>query len=223
MGTGNSTFGIGGTPGWQAPEMFKNNNRHGLAADMWSMGIMAVQLLLGRSQSEMMAKVESMISVDPSFKTLDFKGIFNEIYVTRRISTSDGPREDFIRRCLMCDPKKRMTVDEALQHPYISEPTAYRKEFERREQEIREGWTCRPHQTDLIQSLPDVLAPLPDKEVKIRPKRSIILRKNAQKKEIETAKSKYFTKVTKSVGVKVKRVRSDETVQEEIPTKRRKQ
>lgn len=196
-----------GTPGWQAPELFKKSRRHGLAVDMWSMGIMAVQLLVGNYQLCTMAEIEATLPVTPDIKTLNFESIFNEIHGVRQESVSYGsPREDFIRRCLECDPKKRITVIEALQHPYLNEPASLRQQFDKSAQETTAGWTRRAGQAG-IQSLPEVLAPpsssTTGKKDKPKPKKNVALMK-----ETETSTSPYF-KVTKSAGVN-KRTRPDE-------------
>lgn len=185
---------------------------------------MAVHLLLGRAESEMMAKMEDSLHANPDLNTLDFKSIFYEIYHVRHECASDGPREDFIRRCLECDATKRMTVTEALAHPYINEPASVRHLFELREKQTTENWTGRPVHTDLIQSLPDVLTPtsvsIKDKREKTKLKHLIVGKPGTWKNENETAKSPYFGKVTKQV--ETKRARSDEST-EESRTKRRKE
>lgn len=217
--------GAAGTPGWQAPELVNPDRYHGLPVDMWSMGVMAVQLLLGNAASKTMADLEETLPMKPNLKTLDFKSIFNEIYQARHESASNGnPREDFIRRCLECDPTKRMTVKEALKHAYINEPAADRKRFEQATKQTTARWTRRAAQVE-IQRLPEVLAPPSSAPVKaftkkIKLKINMAGEKGAIKQDNGTTKSPYF-KVTKAI--RAKRRRSDECDEEiDNVTKKRK-
>lgn len=204
--------GSAGTPGWQAPELLDPTKSNGLPVDMWSMGIMAVQLLLGNAASKMMLNLEETLPINPNIKTLDYESIFNEIYEVRHESASKrSPREDFIRRCLECDPNKRMTVDEALKHPYINEPAADRQRFEKSAEQTTASWKRREGQVE-IQSLPEVLAPPSSAPIKpsmkkIKLKINLVGKKSALKNDQEVTRSPYF-KVTKAIDVK--RPRSDE-------------
>ncbi|KAJ4418162.1 hypothetical protein N0V82_005737 [Gnomoniopsis sp. IMI 355080] len=232
MPKGGSLKSGAGTPGWQAPELFHEGRAHGLAVDMWSMGMVAVQLLIGRCQSRTMNKIEDTLPAEPDIKTLDFKSVFDEIYEIRHELISDGsPREDFIHRCLECDPDKRLTVNEALEHPYINEPAGVRQRFERSAQQTTAGWTSRIARAE-IQVLPDVLRPPPSfangiKE-QIEPKMFIHEKKGALEEDIEYLKSPHF-KFTKALDTKsaqfdkdeervescTKRARSDEAEEKE--------
>lgn len=205
-----------GTPGWQAPELLNKAKSNGLPVDMWSMGIMAVQLLLGNAASKTMVNLEKTLPINPDITTLDYKSIFNEIHEVRYESASKGsPREDFIRRCLECDPDKRMTVNEALRHPYINEPAADRQRFDKSAKQTTASWKRRVGQVE-FHRLPEVLAPPSSAPVKA-PTKSIKLkinltgRKSVLKNDKEATKSPYF-KVTKAIDVK--RPRSDEHEEE---------
>lgn len=216
-------YSSAGTPGWQAPELFNKGRGHGLAVDIWSMGIMTVQLLIGSCHSRLMNQIEEALPSKPDIKTLDFKGIFDEIYEIRHDCASDGsPREDFIRRCLECDPKKRMTVNEALKHPYINEPAGVRQRFEKSAQETAAGWTSRAAEAE-VRELPDVLRPPPTTsngiKEKIQPKISGVGKKGTLSRDIENLKSPYF-RVTKLP--ETKRARSEELKEEESREKRMK-
>lgn len=189
------------------------------------MGVMAVQLLLGNATSKTMTDLEETLPINPDLKTLNFKSIFNEIYQVRHESISNGsPREDFIRRCLECDPNKRMTAHEALKHPYVTEPAADRKRFEEVAKQTTARWTRRVARVE-IQRLPEVLAPpfsapveAPTKKIKL--KINMVGRKGALKNDNGSTKSPYF-KVTKAI--EVKRPRSDQFEEEhDNVTKKRK-
>ncbi|KAG9343641.1 hypothetical protein JZ751_013811, partial [Albula glossodonta] len=81
----------------------------GLEADMWSIGVITYILLsgaspfLGESKQETLANI-SAVSYD-----------FDEEY----FSNTSELAKDFIRRLLVKDPKKRMTITDSLQHPWI--------------------------------------------------------------------------------------------------------
>ena len=97
-----------GTEGYAAPEIMKNIP-YDASVDLWSLGVIVYILLSAikpfdaDSQSELF---ELIITADYEFFSPEFDGI------------SDIAK-DFISKLLQADPKNRMTVDQALQHPWI--------------------------------------------------------------------------------------------------------
>ncbi|KAJ8371983.1 hypothetical protein AAFF_G00298050 [Aldrovandia affinis] len=108
ISAGNEFKNIFGTPEFVAPEIV-NYEPLGLEADMWSIGVITYILLsgaspfLGETKQETLANI-SAVSYD-----------FDEEYFS---STSELAK-DFIRRLLVKDPRKRMTIYDSLHHPWI--------------------------------------------------------------------------------------------------------
>uniref|UniRef100_A0A8C4XIQ3 Death associated protein kinase 3 n=1 Tax=Erpetoichthys calabaricus TaxID=27687 RepID=A0A8C4XIQ3_ERPCA len=99
---------IFGTPEFVAPEIV-NYEPLGLEADMWSIGVITYILLSGASPFLGETKQETLTNI--SAVNYDF----DEEY----FSNTSELAKDFIRRLLVKDPKKRMTIEGSLQHPWI--------------------------------------------------------------------------------------------------------
>uniref|UniRef100_A0A8D0E108 Death-associated protein kinase 1 n=1 Tax=Salvator merianae TaxID=96440 RepID=A0A8D0E108_SALMN len=99
---------IFGTPEFVAPEIV-NYEPLGLEADMWSIGVITYILLSGASPFLGETKQETLANV--SAVNYDFEEEF--------FSNTSALAKDFIRRLLIKDPKKRMTIQDSLQHPWI--------------------------------------------------------------------------------------------------------
>ncbi|XP_058231580.1 death-associated protein kinase 1 isoform X2 [Hemibagrus wyckioides] len=99
---------IFGTPEFVAPEVV-NYEPLGLEADMWSVGVITYILLSGASPFLGENKQETLANVS----AVDYE--FDEEY----FSNTSSLAKDFIARLLIKDPKKRMTIQDSLQHPWI--------------------------------------------------------------------------------------------------------
>lgn len=96
-----------GTPYYIAPEVLRR--KYGKSCDLWSVGVIAYILLSGYPPFNGSDNEEIHQSIQKgqfSFPSREWKG------------TSRDAR-DFIRRLLVTDPSKRMTADQALNHPWI--------------------------------------------------------------------------------------------------------
>jgi serine/threonine protein kinase len=99
---------IVGTPYYIAPDVLKK--RYDKSCDLWSVGVIAYILLCGY----------------PPFNGADNKEVYKSVRTGRlRFPSSDwssidGRAKDFIRQLLQRDPRKRMTAEEALEHPWLS-------------------------------------------------------------------------------------------------------
>lgn len=96
-----------GTPYYIAPEVLRR--KYDSSCDLWSVGVIAYILLCGYPPFNGKNNNETHASVlrgRYSFPSREWKG------------TSQGAR-DFIRRLLQKDPSKRVTVEQALNHPWI--------------------------------------------------------------------------------------------------------
>uniref|UniRef100_A0A8C2BES2 non-specific serine/threonine protein kinase n=1 Tax=Cyprinus carpio TaxID=7962 RepID=A0A8C2BES2_CYPCA len=105
---GNDFKNIFGTPEFVAPEVV-NYEPLGLEADMWSIGVITYILLSGASPFLGENKQETLANVS----AVDYE--FDEEY----FSNTSALAKDFIARLLLKDPKKRMTILDSLQHPWI--------------------------------------------------------------------------------------------------------
>ncbi|XP_074851244.1 death-associated protein kinase 1 isoform X2 [Carettochelys insculpta] len=105
---GNEFKNIFGTPEFVAPEIV-NYEPLGLEADMWSIGVITYILLSGASPFLGETKQETLANV--SAVNYEFEEEF--------FSNTSALAKDFIRRLLVKDPKKRMTILDSLQHPWI--------------------------------------------------------------------------------------------------------
>uniref|UniRef100_A0A4W4E428 non-specific serine/threonine protein kinase n=1 Tax=Electrophorus electricus TaxID=8005 RepID=A0A4W4E428_ELEEL len=106
---------IFGTPEFVAPEVV-NYEPLGLEADMWLSG---ASPFLGENKQETLANVSAV----------DYE--FDEEY----FSNTSALAKDFIIRLLVKDPKKRMTIQESLQHPWIK-PKDTQQELSRKESAV---------------------------------------------------------------------------------------
>ncbi|NWV03248.1 DAPK1 kinase, partial [Ptilonorhynchus violaceus] len=105
---GNEFKNIFGTPEFVAPEIV-NYEPLGLEADMWSIGVITYILLSGASPFLGETKQETLANV--SAVNYEFEEEF--------FSNTSSLAKDFIRRLLVKDPKKRMTIQDSLLHPWI--------------------------------------------------------------------------------------------------------
>lgn len=109
-----------GTLDFAAPEMLFRYPRisgSGLfACDMWAIGILTYLLTTGH------VPFRDLYSKDDRTKanTIRRKILAGDYEFTNPIRSH--ALEDFISKLLVLDPKLRMTVEEALQHPWIAEP-----------------------------------------------------------------------------------------------------
>jgi serine/threonine-protein kinase HSL1, negative regulator of Swe1 kinase len=98
-----------GSPHYAAPEVIRTKSYDGSKADIWSCGVILFVMLCGH----------------PPF---NFSGDDNDLKeLFRTIVTADyimpdylgGEAADLIRRILVPDPKKRITIEEIWRHPFL--------------------------------------------------------------------------------------------------------
>jgi calcium/calmodulin-dependent protein kinase I len=99
-----------GTPDYAAPEVLTGESSYEKSVDLWSVGVITYVLLCGfppffaKTQP---ALFEKIIKAEYSFPDPEWT------YVSETA-------KDFIRKLLVLDPKKRLTAEEALEHPFLS-------------------------------------------------------------------------------------------------------
>ena len=97
-----------GTLGYVAPEVLMQRP-YGKAIDLWSVGVVTYLMLRGRlpfDSKEKKALIEKTIEA-----RLDLEGTYWSKYTEYAL--------DFLRRVLAKDPVQRLTVEQALMHPWI--------------------------------------------------------------------------------------------------------
>lgn len=94
-----------GTPCYVAPEVMTGHGYNGFLADVWSCGIVLYVMLAGRLPFE-----------DSNADTLNAKIGRGEFQMVR--NTSEAVK-DLIARMLTVDPKKRITLEDIIAHPWF--------------------------------------------------------------------------------------------------------
>lgn len=103
----NNRKSVVGTPYWMAPEIVRGND-YGVAVDIWSLGIMAIE----------MADGEPPLIDEPPLRAL-------LLIVTKDPPTVKDPSAwskdfiDFVDLCLQADSSKRGTAEQLLKHPFL--------------------------------------------------------------------------------------------------------
>ncbi|KAJ3023050.1 calcium calmodulin-dependent protein kinase type 1G [Thoreauomyces humboldtii] len=98
-----------GTPGYVAPEVLKRKG-YGKEVDLWSLGVITYILLCGYPPFYDQNNIELFKLIMAGNYKFD-KPWWNPISETAK---------DFIRKCLLVDPKDRQTAAEAIKHPFIT-------------------------------------------------------------------------------------------------------
>ncbi|XP_026329821.1 serine/threonine-protein kinase 17A isoform X2 [Hyposmocoma kahamanoa] len=101
-----------GTRDYVAPEILSYEPLS-LAADIWSVGVLAYVLLSGYSPFAGNTKQETYLNIAQcqlSFPKNMFRGVTQQAI-------------DFIKETLVVDPKGRLTVEECLEHPWLKDVT----------------------------------------------------------------------------------------------------
>lgn len=103
-----------GTPVYMAPEIYQRE--YHVEADMWSIGVMLYQLFSRRFpfwENVETCKASKLEDVALAVSEADIS------YKYGPWLTMSKEGRDFIDRCLQRDVSDRLTIDEALKHPWI--------------------------------------------------------------------------------------------------------
>ncbi|KAF3440715.1 hypothetical protein FNV43_RR19001 [Rhamnella rubrinervis] len=121
---------------YRAPELLLCCDNYGTSIDVWSVGCILLKFLVeGQSSgTECLDQLKRIINVLGSQNETDLEFIDNPkarryikslpysrgVHLSRLYPGADPLAIDLLQRMLVFDPTKRITVTEALQHPYIS-------------------------------------------------------------------------------------------------------
>ncbi|XP_053873240.1 mitogen-activated protein kinase 15 isoform X6 [Malaclemys terrapin pileata] len=122
---------------YRAPEILLSSHSYTKGVDMWSIGCILGEMLLGKPLfpgTSTVNQIEQILSVIPAPSQEDILAIhsdyrasvINRISSRRRVTIeeilppSTPPHAlDLLKRLLVFNPDKRLTAEEALQHPYV--------------------------------------------------------------------------------------------------------
>lgn len=123
---------------YRAPEIVLGSTKYSKAVDMWSVGCILGELLLGKALfpgKSTMNQIELIMGLlgRPSREELDNINAATDIDILEvmQIKKKYGFSQlfkyaskealDFLRKTLVFDPEKRMTAEEALRHPFVKD------------------------------------------------------------------------------------------------------
>lgn len=123
---------------YRAPEILFGSHNYTKGVDMWSVGWILAELMLGKpmfpgvstlNQIERVLKITGMPSQEDIDAMLSphWAKIFATIPPTKKVSldsifpTADEDSIDLMKNLLKFNPNERLTVEEALEHPYVSQ------------------------------------------------------------------------------------------------------
>ncbi|KAK2886892.1 hypothetical protein QQF64_014198 [Cirrhinus molitorella] len=123
---------------YRAPEILLGSNRYTKGVDMWSIGCILGEMLLGKALfpgTSTINQIEKIMSAIPHPSTEDVLAIRSEYgasVIQRMLLRPQVPLDeilpasvppdalDLVQRLLVFNPDKRLSAEEALQHPYVS-------------------------------------------------------------------------------------------------------
>ncbi|EAY18387.1 CMGC family protein kinase [Trichomonas vaginalis G3] len=123
------------TLNYRAPELLFSQNNYGSEIDMWSTGAMFAELLLGKPIFDAPNDIHLLSQIAKTLGTIEWSGC-EKIRAYMKfsapegfsISTFDDKFKEFgndalslLKSLLVLDPSKRITADEALKHPFLSD------------------------------------------------------------------------------------------------------
>jgi len=123
---------------YRAPEIVLGSNKYSKAVDVWSVGCILAELLNGKALfpgKSTLNQVELILEVlgKPSYQDIaeieseNASSIIDSINIKHKkpfdsFFKDQNPHTiDFLQKCLEFNPAKRMTIDDALAHPFVAQ------------------------------------------------------------------------------------------------------
>ena len=122
------------------------------AVDMWSLGGVAATILTGTSLFVDSKNEHFKINPDQAIANLAAECNLAHIDHSHDWQHVGERAKDFVRRLLVLDEMKRMTVTEALEHPWFTNG-CHKNEFEAVYLRAIRHWKPRPRKPDIIEAL----------------------------------------------------------------------
>ncbi|KAK3279901.1 hypothetical protein CYMTET_12236 [Cymbomonas tetramitiformis] len=107
-GGGSGALSLHGTCFWMAPEMV-TQSQHGTAADVWSLGCTVIEMFTG---------LPPWSHIRNAFAVMYHIGSSDEVPETPEGISEAG--KDFLRRCLVRNPRYRSSASQLLRHAFIT-------------------------------------------------------------------------------------------------------
>ena len=121
---------------YRAPEIVLGSNKYSMAVDVWSVGCILAELINGKALfpgKSTLNQVELILEVlgKPNEKDLQGLNLENTMNIIKNIKlrsskefddyfkTDDELALDFLRKTLTFNHKERLTIDQALEHPFL--------------------------------------------------------------------------------------------------------
>ena len=105
-----------GTPCWMAHEIL-NDGKYTFPADIWSVGITAVELFEGFPPFHELSATRALVEISVN----GFPGFRKDDKITRDFY-------DFVRKCTEMNPQTRPKAEDLLQHPFIKRADNLKRE-----------------------------------------------------------------------------------------------
>ncbi|CAL8074568.1 unnamed protein product [Calicophoron daubneyi] len=97
-----------GTPYWMAPEVVNKTERYGQKIDIWSLGIMIIEMIDGEPPYMREQPLKAIMLIQTNGKP------------TPKTKNLDSSLVDFMERCLVVNPERRASAKELLTHPFLN-------------------------------------------------------------------------------------------------------
>ncbi|CAH8363458.1 unnamed protein product [Eruca vesicaria subsp. sativa] len=114
---GNGSLEFSGTPAFMSPEVARGEEQ-GCPADVWALGCLVIEMATGlRPWPEVNDVVAAIYKIGFSGESPEIPEVLSE------------KGKDFVRKCLVRDPKQRWSVEELLQHQFLGEKDKTQTQF----------------------------------------------------------------------------------------------